>query len=118
MKNIINYIRIKILQFLGLQSIIKDLKDKRVRIEQLEAQIRMIAGDVKVGVDYHHYPDERRESWAVVCLEGERKTFVNFYNLKDNDVRDVETFLKHFETKSKIVDSPFRMGKGFFTDRY
>jgi len=111
MNKIKTYIRLKILQFLGLSSIVKDVKDKRIRIEQLEQQLRLITGEVKVGVDYDHYG--RRQSWAVVCLEGQNKTFVQFYNLKDKDVADIQDFLKHFETKSKIVDTPPTMRRDF-----
>lgn len=112
MNKIITYIRLKILQLLGISSIVKDMKDKRVRIEQLEQQLRLITGEVKVGVDYHHY--DRRESWAVVCLEGDSKTFIQFYNLKDKDVKDIEHFLKFFETKNKIIDRPISMKKAWF----
>lgn len=63
-----------------------------------EHKIDMLTSLVKVGVDYSHYG----KSWAVVCIEG-KPTYVDFYNLRHGDAREVLEILKSLGIKRENI---------------
>lgn len=67
--------------------------------EQLKEIITPI---LDTGVDYGLYNDH---SWAVVCVKG-KPEYVKFMPLDSKDTRAIIDFLKHFDKRSRVIDSP------------
>lgn len=55
----------------------------------------------EVSVDVHNKSD----SWAVISLEGEKKTYIKFIDLSDKDIEEIAEFLSHFDRR-KIDATP------------
>ncbi len=73
-----------------------------------EHKVDMLMSLVKVGVDYSPIGN----SWAVVCIAG-KPTYVDFYNLRSQDARDMLELLKGYGIKRDNIrfDGPMGIEK-------
>ena len=87
------------------------IRDQHVNLhaEQVDFlhQFDQIFGKMKVSVDIH----ERSPSWAVISLQGERADYVQFVDLGQRDVRDIQHFLRRFDRKNVAIDAPIHIPK-------
>lgn len=105
----IQKIKLKILKWLGIDSITREidsLKTRNTSLEiknlELEKRINFFESVCNIGVDVHMTTD----SWAVVCIAG-KKEYVDFVRLDHRDARNVVDFLKQFKRSKAIIDAPY-----------
>lgn len=57
--------------------------------------IKLLLQNFEVSVDIH----EKEGSWAVISLQGEKKTLIKFIDLSDKDIQEIAMFLRNFERR-------------------
>ena len=69
-------------------------------IKELE-DIRYMLGNGKVAIsaDIHHNTD----SWAVISLKGEERTYVKFISLGRQQIREIVQFLRQYEQNGAYI---------------
>lgn len=60
----------------------------KVLTEQLISSITPILKDCEVSVDVHEKPG----SWAVISIQGKKKTFIKFIDLSDKQILEIANF--------------------------
>jgi len=78
------------------------IKQQGIGYNQVMKDLNLVKSNCNIGVDVH----ERSDSWAVVCVNG-NKDYVNFVRLSSEDAREVRCFLKRFEKSNVTVNVPF-----------
>ena len=48
-------------------------------------------------MDVHNKYNEKNPSWAVINLNGDKRTYIKFVSLKDCHCKEIISFLSHFE---------------------
>lgn len=71
----------------------------RLVVQKDLERLNTVFGNVEVSLD-HGYHD----NWAVISVAGEKSDYIRFVDLRDRDIRDLQSFLRQFD-RSKI-DSP------------
>lgn len=74
------------------------------RSKETLSRLEDISGSTEVCVDVH----KRSNSWAVICLQGEKSNFIKFVDLGEKDIREISHFLRNFE-RNKIDAHPFEI---------
>lgn len=135
MKKFKKYIKDKLIWFLGVDTILQDIKridencyniDQEIgnikykiipkNISNIENQIshfqqsvntlhNTVENVVHIGTDVRQYGGNREHSWSVVCIEG-KVNIVKFVDLSRNDARYILDFLKQFEAGKHCIDTP------------
>ena len=135
MNKIKNWIKNKLIMFLGIDKLI-NLLDKHIdNNDNTFRELRSLTYDLNNNIrkelkqDIFHFQEsantlhdtvenvvhigtdvnrnETGHSWAVVCVEG-NINIVKFVDLDRKDAREILDFLKHFEAGRHCVDSPYK----------
>lgn len=124
LKRLLNKIRLIIVKWLGVTAELDELKrqiDVLTRNQfETEAKMKIVWTLTKVDVDIS--PSAMRDdlgrgheqSWAVICLHGEKRNFMQFVNLENSKMREIQEFLRHFEQRNIHLDLPFSMKRSDF----
>lgn len=70
------------------------------RLNKISNQISRIIDLSDVSVDVHEY--YRANSWAVISIQGESTDYIKFIDLRNQDVREIGSFLRKFERRTNI----------------
>ena len=135
MKKFKNWLRVKLIRFLGIDTLInlfdkhidkndtsfcelrkliydlnhstkKDLKNDISHFqESVNTLHRTIENVVHIGTDVKF--NEREHNWAVVCIEG-KINIVKFIELDRNNAKDMLHILKQFEGGRHCIDTPYK----------
>ncbi len=135
MNKIKNWIRIKLINYLGIDTLV-NLLDKHIdnndnmftelrnltyslntstyrdlgnKISHFQESVitlhNTVANVVHIGTDVHR--ENTGHSWAVVCIEG-KINIVKFIDLDRKDASDILSFIKQFEAGRHCVDAPYK----------
>lgn len=80
--------------------------------KKINRKLKNMLNNIDVSVDHNLMS----KSWAVISIQGQKKDFIKFIDLDNNDIRHIQEFLKKFDRK-KIDASPeiYRLfNRGFF----
>ncbi|MDC7248618.1 MAG: hypothetical protein PQJ49_01705 [Sphaerochaetaceae bacterium] len=105
-------------KILGITKLEEDLSSSKKVIEILRnnekfalQEIENLKSLVNVGVDVHlHNP---RENWAVICIQG-KPDYVKFVHLGERDIKEIQRFLRNFDSKNVTIDTPMYLDKRRF----
>lgn len=128
MKKIKEWIRNKLIKFLGIDLLSTELKREIKWVDQnltdrINNEVKYLKNDINHLQDsvntlhntvenvVHIGTDVRRNeydghSWAVICIEG-KMNLVKFVDLGRKDMMDVMQFLKRYEAGRHCVDVPY-----------
>jgi hypothetical protein len=73
--------------------------------ESVNTLHKTVENVVHVGTDVHR--ENTDHSWAVVCIEG-KINIVKFVSLDRKNGREILDFLKHFEAGKHCIDAPYK----------
>ncbi len=123
----INWLRIKLQKFLGIDLLRRGHDELVERFNRLENKFNSIQDKLNTAVrtnqevldknDYimsyfnvsaDIYPAQRGENWAVISVQG-KPEYVRFINLSNRDIREISMFLKKFEGTNRTIDAPYGM---------
>lgn len=131
MNKLKNYIRNKMMDFLGINELV-NLFDKYIdtndntfqeinrnmyklntecnnKISHFQDSVNVLHSTVEnvvhIGTDVRHNTNEH--SWAVVCVEG-KMNIVKFVSLERKDGIHMLDFLKQFEAGKHCIDTPYK----------
>ena len=62
-------------------------------LKELDDIHTMLGGRVSISADIHQNTD----SWAVISLRGEDRTYIKFIDLGKKDILDIARFLRNYE---------------------
>ena len=85
-----------------LKSEIAKSKQVTRKCELYEANLKSMLQNIDVSVDVHESHHRYSPSWAVVSLQGERTDFIKFINLRDQDIREIDVFLRQFDRINNV----------------
>lgn len=92
----------------------KRLQARDDRISYLENSMRMIIGETKVGMDYHEKYDR---SWVVICIRGEKKEWVQFFDIHDREIGEIQRIFQKFQKSNITMDLPPNRRRFEFFDK-
>lgn len=98
MKSIKQFVK-KVLGITDLEADLVEAKRNIVIAQGRITEVEEIRKYIQVGVDVH----PKTDSWAVICLAG-KKDYVNFFRLRDADIREISFFLRRFDRQNTTVD--------------
>lgn len=120
----LNWLRFKIQNFLGVTDLYKKYKSLEDRFNRLEIKFNNIQTTLNNAVSTNKdvlnkneyimsyfnlsadiYPSQRGESWAVISIQG-KPEYVKFVNLSNSDMREINAFLRRFERTNRTIDTP------------
>jgi hypothetical protein len=129
MNKLKNWLRFKLVEFLGIDRLTNILdkhidnndntfRELRYLIKNLNNDVshfqesvnilhKTVENVVSIGVDADVIPNDKSHSWAVVCIEGNYNV-VKFVDLRGQYARDILHFLKQFESSRYVVDAPYK----------
>lgn len=84
----------------------EDIFNLKIKTKGLQSDYEILKHHLNLGIDVS--PNKHDPSWAVVCLNG-KDPVVKFYDLRDQDVREIDLFLRNFDVKNKVVDAPYML---------
>lgn len=96
---------------------IAQLQDAIKRYDQAERKLKNVIGNIDISVDVHQYS----KSWACISIQGQKDDFIKFIDLGEADIRQIASFLRHFD-RDKIDAYPgisnfIRMEKDRFSEK-
>jgi hypothetical protein len=116
---VIKWIKNKLQGFLGIHTLQDQYIKQNAYCRNLESQFNRletknddvvrtsnaILDQFNLAVDV--YPKEWHHSWAVICIKG-KPEYVKFIDLKHQDARELQMFIKRFEGTNRVIDAPHR----------
>ncbi len=84
-----------------LETEVRKAKEAVLNCEAMDKRIRSLLSNIDVSVDVHESRTYSR-SWAVISLQGQKADYIKFFDLGDNDIREIQKFLRMFERDINI----------------
>ena len=73
----------------------------KLRMEAYEQRMRDVLGCIDLTFDVDQYSG----SWAVISIQGQKQDFIRFIDMKGQELRYVQDFLRKFD-RTKVDASP------------
>lgn len=93
-------------------SLLRDQSNIYKKQVDLVKELQDKLGNIGVGVDVDPHPYSH--SWAVICLQGNKRDFIKFVELNDSNVHEIQRFLSNFRRDNVNIDLPIDMPKNIF----
>lgn len=89
----------------GLDFKINEVHERSQKLDKL-------FDNLDISIDHHM--NKYSKSWAVVSIQGGKSDFIQFFDLGQSDIRDIQNFLRSFDRRSNVKIDSFPNASGLF----
>lgn len=85
---------------------------KLAEVHHRSQKLDNLFDNLDISIDQHM--NKYSKSWAVVSIQGQKSDFIQFFDLGQSDIRQIQDFLRSFDKRSNIKIDSFPNASGLF----